>query len=258
MHLKGVFHTLRMSAMGRLHGGVPSLLAGYLLKIIYLLPMVFLWRTIAESGADLGGFTLPQLLTYSCISSVFGTQLNLVSVDSAWDFDVPLTDHYRKPASVFGQIISRTVGSWLPELLMFSLPLLVVLPLFGVNTRPDSAWFYPCFALTVSLGFAVDFLFVCLVIRMRNNAWAIHSLRSAVTLLFSGSVIPLTLLPFGIGGAFKYLPFGSLAAAPLSLFVGNAEPLDIIPLQVIWNLVLWPLAVFAFKATKERMVSYGG
>jgi ABC-2 type transport system permease protein len=258
IRLKGVFSTLRMSAMNRLHGGVPSLLAGYLLKIIYLLPMVFLWRTIAESGADLGGFTLPRLLTYACMSSVLGTQLNVVSVDSAWDWDVPLIDHYRRPATVFGQIISRTVGSWLPELFMFSLPLLVMLPLFGVSTRPANAWFYPCFALTVSLGFAVDFLFVCLVIRMRNNSWAIHSLRSAVTLLFSGSVIPLTLLPFGLGETFKYLPFGSLAAAPLSVFVGSAGPFDIIPLQIIWNAALWPLAAFAFNATKERMVSYGG
>jgi ABC-2 type transport system permease protein len=143
-------------------------------------------------------------------------------------------------------------------LFFYSLPLLLVLPLFGVDTQPASAGFYPCFMLTVSLGFAVDILFVCLVIRMRNNSWAIHSLRSAVTLLFSGSVIPLTLLPFGLGDAFKFLPFGILAAAPLSVFAGSVNPLDVLPLQVIWNIILWPLAALAFKASKERMVSYGG
>ncbi len=256
--MKGQIYTLRMSAAGKLHGGVPALFAGYALKIVYLLPMVFLWRSVAEGGADLGGFTLPQLLTYTCLSTVFGTQLNLYPVGSAWDWDVPLIDHYRRPATVFGQIVCRTVGSWLPEFALFSMPLLFVLPLFGVNTVPASAWFYPCFALTVCLGFAVDFLFVCLIIHMRNNAWAIHSLRSAVTLLFSGSVIPLGLLPFGLGNVLRYLPFGSLAAAPLSLYAGSALPADILVPQVLWNIVLWPLAALLFKLSKERMVSYGG
>ncbi len=143
--MNGMLSTLRMSAGRKLHGGVPALFAGYLLKIIYLLPLVFMWRSIAESGADLGGFTLPQLLTYTCISSVFGAQLNLRSVDSAWYWDMALIDHYRRPATVFGQIICRTVGSWLPELLLYSLPLLALLPLFGVGTVPADAWFSPCF-----------------------------------------------------------------------------------------------------------------
>jgi ABC-2 type transport system permease protein len=247
-----------MSAAGKLNGGILALFAGYLLKIVYLLPMVFLWQSIAESGADLGGFTLPQLLTYTCVSSLFGAQLNLQSADSAWDWDVPLIDHYRRPATVFGQIICRTAGGWLPGLMFFSLPMLLILPGLGVGVIPESGWFYPCFILTVSLGFAVDFLLVCLVIRMRNNVWVVHSLRTAVMLLFSGSVIPLDMLPFGLGEAFRLLPFGSLAAAPLSLYVGTEPAADIIPLQILWNTVLWPLAALAFKCTKERMVSYGG
>ena len=28
--------------------------------------------------------------------------------------------------------------------------------------------------------------------------------------------------------------------------------------QVFWNLTLWPLALWAFRASRERMVSYGG
>jgi len=54
------------------------------------------------------------------------------------------------------------------------------------------------------------------------------------------------------------LPFGSLAAGPLDVFVGIAAPGEVIPLQIFWNVMLWPLAALAFRGSRERMVSYGG
>ena len=88
--------------------------------------------------------------------------------------------------------------------------------------------------------------------------WLAYSLRNALTLLLSGAVIPFDLLPWGIGDLFKLLPFGSLAAAPLTIFVGMAGPFELIPLQIFWNITLWPLAVLFFAKSKEKMVSYGG
>jgi hypothetical protein len=41
-----------MSYTEKLHGGVFALLGGYLLKAIYLLPMLFIWRSLAAGGAN--------------------------------------------------------------------------------------------------------------------------------------------------------------------------------------------------------------
>jgi ABC-2 type transport system permease protein len=150
------------------------------------------------------------------------------------------------------------VGGWLPELMLFSLPLVLIVPLFGVNIIPATVWFFPCLALSISLGFAIDFIFACFIIRMRNASWLAYTLRNAVTLLLSGAVIPFDLLPWGLGEVFKLLPFGSLAAAPLAVFTGMAEFIDVIFLQIFWNIILWPLAVLAFAKSREKMVSYGG
>jgi ABC-2 type transport system permease protein len=256
--MKGLIATIRMSAAGKLNGGVPALFAGYLLKIVYLLPMVFLWRSFAENGADLGGFTIGRLLTYTCVSAMLEAQLNVRSGAVSWHYDGQIIDLYRRPQTVFGQLATTTVGGWLPELLLFSLPMALVLPLFGVSALPETVWFFPCLALSVSLGFAVDFLFSCFIIRMQNATWLAFTLRNAVMLLLSGAVIPFDLLPWGIGGILKLLPFGSLAAAPLSVFVGMAAPVEVFPLQILWNIVLWPLAALAFQKSRERMVSYGG
>jgi len=60
--LHGIIATAKMSAPGKLYSGIPALFASYLIKMIYLLPMVFLWRSLALGGADLGGFTLAQTM----------------------------------------------------------------------------------------------------------------------------------------------------------------------------------------------------
>lgn len=256
--MTGVFATMKMSAMGKLNGGIPALFAGYLLRIIYLLPMVFLWQSLAGGGADLGGFSLGQLLTYTCVSIILHSQLNVQSGAVTWHYEGQILDLYRRPMTIFGQLVITTLGGWLPELLLFSLPLVLVLPFFGVSIMPVTAWFFPCLALSVSLGFAVDFLFSCFIIRMKNANWMAYSLRNAVTLLLSGAVIPFDLLPWDMGRVLRLLPFGSLAAAPLSVFVGTAGFSDVIIPQIIWNAVLWPLAYLAFSGSREKMVSYGG
>ena len=256
--MNGIIATLKMSASGKLNGGVPALFAGYLIKIVYLLPLVFLWKTLAEGGADLGGFTLAQLLTYTCISTALRAQLNVESVAVTWHYEGQIIDLYKRPQTIFGQLVVKTTGGWIPEFLLFSMPLLIVLPFFGVNIVPATAWFFPCLALSVSLGFAVDFLFSCFIIRMKNATWMAYTLRAAVTMLLSGAVIPFDLLPWGIGNVFKLLPFGSLAASPLALFTGMATVTEVIPLQIFWNAVLWPFAGLAFVSSREKMVSYGG
>ena len=256
--MNGIFATIKISAQGKLNGGIFAIFAAYLLKIVYLAPMLLIWKTFAESGLDLGGFTVDTLLTYTCVSAMLGQLLNIQTGAVTWHYDGGIIDLYRRPQTIFGQLITKTVGGLLPELIFFSLPIAAIMRFFGVNTIPATPLFFPCLLLSVSLGFAVDFLFTCFIIRLQNGAWMACSIRAAVTSLLSGAVIPFALLPFNLGGVFALLPFGSLAAAPLAVFAGAAEPLSVLPLQVFWNLILWPSAFWAFAKSREKMVSYGG
>ena len=256
--MRGIIATIIMSALAKLNSGILALAGGYLLKIVYLLPLVFLWRSLAQGGADLGGVSLPQLLSYTCLSAILGSLLNVQSGAVSWHYEGQILDLYRRPQTIFGQLVTTTIGGWLPELICFSLPLTLLAALFGVNMAPASAGFFPCLLLSISLGFAVDFLFSCFIISMKNMNWMAYSVRHAVTLLFSGAVIPFDLLPWGMGSFFKLLPFGSLAGAPLAVFSGIAVFSEVLPMQILWNLILWPLAALAFAGSREKMVSYGG
>ncbi len=88
--------------------------------------------------------------------------------------------------------------------------------------------------------------------------WATQQLRAGVSTLLSGALIPLALLPWGIGGIFAWLPFASMASAPLRIYTWTGDPYVLIAAQVGWSLLLWPVARGLWRASRERLTSYGG
>jgi len=255
--LKGFTDTALLSLRAQTNGGLVYQLPNVAVRLMYLLPLLFIWRVIADGGTDVG-MTLAQLLTYTYVNALLAEVLVVRTMASQWNYEGELISLLARPASVFGQLAAHTVGGWLPMFFIFSLPMLAVAPLFGIVVVPATGWFFVSLVLCISLGFALDFIFACVTIRLRGMAWLGHSIRMAIVSLFSGVVIPFRVLPFGLTRMFELQPFGSLGGAPLSLFVGTAEPLRIIAVQVAWNITLWPLAIVWFTRSKEVQVSYGG
>ena len=238
--------------------GFMNLLAQYLLQAGSLAALLMIWRSLFLQGVDLEGMKLEQFYTYTVLSTILAPLLNIHTPASGWLHDGTMLGLYQRPAGIFAQLAAHTVGGWGMRLLCLSLPVLVLSFACGLDMRPVSLWFFPSLILSVLQGFAVDFLFACLLIRMHNLEWTVHCLREALTALLTGSLIPFAVLPWGIGDFLQLSPFGTLAGAPLGIYTGLSEPGIILVAQIIWNLILWPLAIYCFKASGERMVSYGG
>ena len=249
--------TVEMSAKSLTNGGTVYLFASYLLKIVYLAPLLLLWRTLANDGADIG-MPLSKMLTYTYLGALFSEMLVVRTPACNWFYEGLFISLYQRPSGILADLAAQAVGGWMPQLLLFSLPMVIAAPLFGVSMTIYSVWFFPSLILCISLGFAIDYLFACLAIRLNNTSWLVYVIRMAVVSLLSGSVIPFSVLPGNIGIIFQYMPMGSLAGAPLSIYTGLAEPTSIIAVQLLWNIVLWPTAIFIFRKSSERMVSYGG
>ena len=147
------------------------------------------------------------------------------------------------------QLAAHTIGGWAMRLLCLSVPVAAIAVLCGVDMTIVSPWFFVSLPLAVVQGFAVDYLFACLLIRMRNLEWCVRCLRTALTSLLTGSLIPFAALPWGIGNWLQLSPFGTLTGAPLAIYTGLGDPASLIPAQIIWNIVLWPLAMVCFNAS---------
>jgi riboflavin transporter FmnP len=76
LNIKGDFMTVykyiktaQIAMRAQTNGGIIYLFPNILLNVMYLLPLMFLWRVIAGSGVD-AGMTLSQLLTYTYINAL--------------------------------------------------------------------------------------------------------------------------------------------------------------------------------------------
>lgn len=255
--MKKYFKTAVLSSQQKTNGGVIYLFPDILIKITTLVPLVFLWRVIISSGSDVG-MSLGQMLTYTYVSALLSDLLVVTTPASGWLSEGILLKLYGRPLPVINQLAAQTVGGWLPMLMLFSVPMALIAPLFGISLLPASPFFPLSLALCVLLGFAVDLLFSCLSIKLRNMNWLISRMRMAITTILSGTIIPIMLLPFGMARIVKYQPFASLGGAALSVFVGIADVKETIILQIFWNLIAWPIALLVWKKSQEGMVSYGG
>lgn len=249
--------TARIAMQGKTGGGVLYMVPDMVTKVLYLVPVMFIWKTLAESGYE-AEMSVSQLLSYTYVNALLA-DLTIVSTHlSAWDYDARSMEMFTRPMPVFGQVISRAVGEWMPKLLLFSLPMFLAAPLLGIRVLPRTLWAVPSLVFSVSLGFAFEILFCCVTVRLRNVSWPTYLIRSAVTSFFSGTVIPFRILPFGMDRWMQYQPFGSMGGAFLSLYVGSARASEIIPAQLFWNIAVWLAAALWFQKSRERMVSFGG
>lgn len=249
--------TARMAVRARINGGVFYSFPEIFMKVVYLVPLMFIWKSLAASGYEVE-MSVSQLLSYTYVNALLADMMIVNTYLSAWNYDTRSMEMFTRPMPVVGQVISRTIGEWVPMLLMFSLPMFFLAPVLGIQILPKTLWVIPSLVLSVSLGFAFEFLFYCVTIRLRNVSWLTYVIRSAVVSFFSGTVIPFKILPFGMDKWSGFQPFGSLGGAFLSLYVGSADVSEIIPVQVFWNIVIWFLAVMWFQRSRERMVSFGG
>lgn len=243
-------------------GDSPLFLIDYLLRLIRVLLLLSIWRTVMEDRGEVSGMTLGAVLTYTLISEAFSEQLAVRTRLAETFWEGSIATRLLQPLPFVGLFTAEMLGRWLFGLLVFTLPLVLVAPWLGVSPLPASpiagALFVVSLVLATSVGLALDFVFGALTMALELPVWLLDYVRTAVSIVLSGALLPLALLPWGLGEVFAWLPFAATAWVPLSIYVGVGEPVRAMLLQVGWSLALWPLAMWLWRANRERVVGYGG
>jgi ABC-2 type transport system permease protein len=260
--LRACAKTAALSASGSLQEG-PLFLFDYALRALRVGVLLALWSVVFEGVEDDRlPMALPAVLTYTLIAEVFADLLH-VRTDlwvALWQGSI--VRHFTRPMALVAQFGSEAAGRFALHFVLFSVPLLAAAPLLGVGIGPvggtAAALLAPSLALSVAVGLALDFLFVGLAVALDQPPYLMHLVRGALSGVLAGSIVPLALFPFGLGELCEWLPFASLAWAPLAIYVGSGEPLRLIALQGFWALALWPLSLWLWSSSRERLVAYGG
>ncbi len=233
----------------------------FVVRGLRVLVLLALWRGIFASTGETP-IALAAVLTYVLLSDALAPLLDATTTLSSAFWNGTITQYFLRPVSLVSGFASEMLGGWAVHLICFGLPLVLLAPLLGVDPRAASAgaagWFAVSLALSISVGLALDFGLAALTVALEQPVWLVQWVRASLFLVAGGSLIPLALLPWGLGEVFAWLPFASLAWAPLAIYTGMGEPLPLVATQLGWALVLWPLAGWLFRAHREKVVGYGG
>jgi len=253
--------TATMAATGQLGEG-PLFLMDYLLRFLRVAVLLALWRIILSGKGEVSGMTLDGVLTYTLISEVFAEPL-AGRTEIAWLlFQGDLGGRFLRPMGLVGQLVAETVGRWLVGLVLFSLPLLLLAPLLGVNSAPSSpialGWFALSLVLAVAVGLAIDLCFGALAVAFHHNVYMVDRVRGGVTAVLSGAMLPLALLPGNLGNLFSFLPFAAMASAPLRIYTGTGPIGPLLVSQLVWAVLLWLLARWLWQVYRQKLAVHGG
>jgi ABC-type uncharacterized transport system permease subunit len=243
-------------------GDSPLFLLDYLLRFLRVAVLLSIWRAIFAGRGPVAGMTLASVLTYTLIAEVFAEQLVCRTRLELAYWEGTIVTRFVQPIGFVGLFVSEMVGRWWLGFAALSLPLLLVAPLLGVDPLPASpaagALFVVSLLLAIAVGVALDFLFGALLVMLEMSVWLLDQFRAAVGTLLSGALLPLALMPWGLGEVLAWLPFAATASAPLKIYTGTGDPLPLIAVQAAWALALWPVVHWLWRANRERLVGYGG
>jgi len=237
-------------------------LLDYALRALRVGVLLSIWRTIAAANSDALPMSLASLLTYTLIAEVFAHPLGVQTrlSDSLWQGT--LVHYFLRPVGVVRQFAAEMTGQWGVDFVFFSIPLLLLAPLLGVAVLPVDAAAAMLFAISLALavlvGLAMEFIFGALSLILDQPVWLVEWVRRALGAILSGAMIPLAVLPWGLGDVFEWLPFASMAWAPLAIFTGVGDAAHLLILQLVWAAVLWVLALSLWSRNREKVVGHGG
>src|SRR5579872_755400 len=114
-------------------------LFNYLLRLLRVVALLSVWRMILSGRGAVSGMTMPAVLTYTLIAEAFAELLACrTGLENAW-FDGSIATRFLRPFGLFGQFTAEMMGQVAVGLALFSAPLLLCAPAFGVNPWPADA-----------------------------------------------------------------------------------------------------------------------
>lgn len=221
-----------------------AFLAGFRILLAFLL-----WGAVYNGRSEVGGYSLPMMITYALLSALFsrlqhqdGAAWQLASEVQQGVFSKYLTH----PFSVNGYFLGVGLGRWTNLLLVNGAGM-------AVWSLAFSRWLAPLawpqvlwLVLLLPLGGLTMLLFnqsVALLSLKFQDVTGLMVLKGSLIEFFSGSLIPLQLLPAPVVAGLRFTPFYYVVFYPANLLLGKAaEP----PWLALILLLGWCAALFLF------------
>jgi ABC-2 type transport system permease protein len=187
--------------------------------------LVAFWQAVFASTATIGGLTLDQTLNYILLAQLLGGAAYTTNI--IWDIGAGLREG--QIAAALLRPLDYQAAMYVQNVVQLAIDLILKLPLavfiwfvYGLDLPSDPVvWL--AFVVSLLLGHAVMFCFDWIIgctAFYSTEIWGMSVVRYGVAMFFSGSLIPLTMMPDWLRTIATILPFSQAVFLPVSILSG--------------------------------------
>lgn len=238
-------------------------------RLLSVTAQVYVWSALLGSSgqttSSMGVITLQDMTSYVIISVVISTLVNnnVIGIIEERIRDGLIAFDLIRPMSFQLLTFCRAFGISLFNFLFSLLPVLIFgILVFGLNSPslPNILLFLWSLLNGIIISFLVSYS-VGLLGFVFISIWHLSRFLTDLTLIFSGSWIPLWFFPGFLAKIAEYLPFRMIYFVPTSIFLEKYttnEGLTLILIQLIWIGILYVLSRGIWARVVHKIVIQGG
>lgn len=238
---------------------------GIILRTIGMTIYVFFWRAVYADTGAIAGLNLQQTLSYILLAQIFSPLLDMFLI---FEFGYNLREGQMaiallRPVNLqvnyYVQAFARLLVGMVSQI-----PMAIIATLaFGLTwSKSPAVW--GAFLVTVFLGrtalFFFDWVVACLTF-YTTEVWGLGVLVEGISIFFSGSLVPLVMMPGWLQAVCQSFPFAQALYAPIAVLTG-ITPLAQLPqvwlIQIAWIAGLGVLARLVFNVAIRKVTVQGG
>lgn len=227
----------------------------------YLISALAVWHALLDNGS-IGGYDWRTMKAYLLVSWATGA---IGSASGDWRIadrilwgevatDLTLPIDYQKAR------FAEQCGGLVMEVSAIAVAVAAVVFAADGAPLPASPLFLVSFLLVIPLKFVITYI-TCMVCFWTHNFMGVSWAKLAVVQLFSGGLIPLSLLPGWLAATAAVLPFAAITATPAAIYLGQVsgvQALQAIAVQLAWVVALWFGARLLWRGALRALTIHGG
>ncbi len=238
----------------------------FIVQAMALVIFVAFWKAVYAGQAAIGGLDLQGTLNYIILAQLFlpvvyttGTIYFFGELVREGRVAVELLRPMDFQMAQYGAVVARILIN-----LALQIPLALVAWLLFRFDLPTDLRIWGAFLVTMLLGNAMLFFFDWIlgcVAFYSTEIWGLSVLRFGIATFFSGSLVPLVMMPDWLQAIANTLPFSHALYYPVSILSG-ITPLADVPgiwlVQAAYLLVFGLLSRWVFRVSVRRVTVQGG
>lgn len=223
----------------------------------------FLYDAVYTYNPNFAGMTFPTLITYFFLTLCFRRIGNHSSTSGTVSEHIQkgsFITYLARPIHYIAYTFSHRFAKVFIQAVM-ALPFIIIVPIIVLSEYTLNPIAIILAFILALAGFVVTFQMYYIVGLFTFWLEAVWGIRHAVGLLvwlFSGAIVPVAILPFGLKTAAQILPFQHQAGIPAQLILGQAPLSQFIPSLI--TLLLWAVALFIIQqhVWKKGLLKHDG